>query len=249
MRKERHAGTRTSCSGFTLIEVTLAIAILSVMVLLNYKTIRGLIEAKLLLDDKRDGMFIANSVLTRISREIQLATGQRALLPSCDSLGPVPVGAAAASTTPPPNSGPRLVFKAEESSMGQGPTLTFLAKEAGQYIPDGGTHSGIVQITYRVTEDPDQKGARERTLLLVREEVPHRLPATKACAGVIRFPITKNLVSLSFQFYDQKSEEWSASWTDQKSVRLPNIVQFSLTLATPQGQETYTTAVPITSTP
>jgi prepilin-type N-terminal cleavage/methylation domain-containing protein len=246
MRNERHRDNRTSSCGFTLIEVTLAIAILSVMVLLNYQTIRGLIEAKLLLDDKRDGMFIANSVLTRFAREIQLASGDRPLLPACDSLGPVPVGAAAANATPAPNSGPRLLFKAEEDSMGQGPTLTFMAKEAGQYIPDGGTHSGIVQITYRVAEDPDQKGARERTLLLVREEVPYRLPATKACAGVIRFPITKNLVSLSFQFYDKKNQEWSASWTDQKSTRLPSVVQFSLTLATPQGQEIYTTAVPIT---
>jgi prepilin-type N-terminal cleavage/methylation domain-containing protein len=245
--KGKRTNKQTRCSGFTLIEVTLAIAILSVMVLLNYKTIRGLIEVKLLLDDKRDGMFIANSVLTRIAREIQLATAQRALLPACDSLGPVPAGAATTNATPAPNAGPRLVFKAEESSMGPGPTLTFLAKEAGQYIPDGGTHSGIVQITYRVTEDPDQKGAQERTLLLVREEVPHRLPATKACADVIRFPITKNLVSLSFQFYDQKNQEWSTSWTEQRSVRLPNIVQFSLTLATPQGQETYTTAIPITS--
>jgi prepilin-type N-terminal cleavage/methylation domain-containing protein len=234
-------------SGFTLIEVTLAIAILSVMVLLNYKTIRGLIEAKLLLDDKRDGMFIANSVLTRVAREIQLATAQRALLPPCDSLGPVPAGAAAASATSAQNSGPRLVFKAEESSIDAGPTLTFLAKEAGQYIPDGGTHSGIVQITYRVAEDPDQREAREKTFLLIREEVPHRLPATQACAGTIRFPITKNLVSLGFQFYDKRTEEWSSSWPEDKAVRLPNIVQFKLILATPQGHETYTTAVPISS--
>jgi prepilin-type N-terminal cleavage/methylation domain-containing protein len=207
----RPIGTRRS--GFTLLEVTLAISILSVMVLLNYKTIRGLIEAKLLLDDKRDGMFIANSVLTRISREIQLATSQRALLPPCDSLGPVPSGAAAAGTPPPDPSAPRLVFRSEESGVGAGPSLTFLAKEAGQYIPDGGTHSGIVQITYRIEEDPDQRGARQRTLLLVREEVPHRLPATRACADVIRFPITKNLVSMSFQFFDKRAEEWSASWS------------------------------------
>jgi hypothetical protein len=139
------------------------------------------------------------------------------------------------------------VFRSEESGGGAGPSLTFLAKEAGQYIPDGGTHSGIVQITYRIEEDPDQRGARQRTLLLVREEVPHRLPATRACADVIRFPITKNLVSMSFQFFDKRAEEWSASWSNERSVRMPNIVQFSLTLATPQGQETYTTAVPILS--
>lgn len=246
MTKARGA-TKPLRNGFTLLEVTIAISILSVMVLLNYKTIRGLIEAKLLLDDKRDGMFIANSVLTRISREIQLATSQRALLPPCDSLGPVPAGAAAAGTAAPDPAAPRLVFKSEESGIGAGPSLTFLAKEAGQYIPDGGTHSGIVQITYRIEEDPDQRGARERTLLLVREEVPHRLPATRACADVIRFPITKNLVSISFQFFDKRAEEWSASWSNEKSVRLPNIVQFKLTLATPQGQETYTTAVPILS--
>lgn len=234
-------------SGFTLIEVALAISILSVMVLLSYKTIRGLIEVKLLLDDKRDGMFIANSVLTRLSREIQLATKDRPLLPPCDSVAMMMPGALAANPTPAPATGPQPVFRSEEGSTSEGPSLTFLAKEAGQYVPDGGTHTGIVQITYRIADDPDQKGAREPTRLLIREEVPYHRSAPKACAGAIRFPITKNLVSLKFQFFDKQNESWSSTWSANQSTKLPDIVQFSLTLATPQGLETYTTALPIFS--
>ena len=96
---------RANQRGFTLIELTLAISVLAVMVMLNYKTLRGLIEAKLALDDKRDGMYIANSLLTRMARELQLivptTTAPGPIIPNCDSLGPAPMGAAAASPAPP----------------------------------------------------------------------------------------------------------------------------------------------------
>ncbi len=64
----------SSQSGLTLLEVILAISILAIMMSLNYRILVGIVEAKTAIDDKREGMFIANSVLTRISRELQLAT-------------------------------------------------------------------------------------------------------------------------------------------------------------------------------
>ena len=215
--------------GFTLIEVILAISILSMMVVLNYRMIKNLIESKIIVDDKREAMFVANSVLTRLTRELQLAVTKPTLLPPCDQ----------ANTTR-----PLTAFVATGGDQGQGPVLTFSAREAGQYIPDGSTRSGVVQITYRVDNDPDAKSDKDATLLLVREEMPNRNPPQLACKSVIRFPISSNLVNLEYKFFDKKTREWSSDWTGPKSSNLPDIIQFSLTLKSPKGDiDTYTTAV------
>ena len=66
------------------------------------------------------------------------------------------MGAAAASPAPP--TGPRILFQAESDGIGssaRAKKMVFLAEEAGQYVFDGGTRSGIVQIAYRIEEDPD----------------------------------------------------------------------------------------------
>jgi hypothetical protein len=242
---------RTSQAGITLLELVLAISILVIIMTLNYSILKGVVQAKNIIDDKRDGMFIANSVLTRLARELQMATEARALLPSCASLAggtPQQQQQAQAAGTPSPNE-PRRVLVGEFGALGEdsrNDTLTFLAKEAGQYIPDGGTHSGIVQITYRVEQDPEARkdNSGPKTFLLVRDEVPYQRPPEKACANAIRFPITKDLVSLSFKYYDKKSKAWSDTWNENKSVRLPTIVQFTITLKTPAGQlESYTSSL------
>lgn len=242
--KRRHSNQH----GFTLIEVALAISILAVMVVLNYKILTSIIEAKQLLDDQRDGMFIANSLLTRLSRELQLASAGRPLLPSCDAAGSASNSGSGNQAT----SGPRYVLIGEEKSSSnvRGDTITFLARDAGQYIPDGGTHSGVVQITYRVEPDPDQKGVKDATQLLVRDEVPYRQPVARACQDALHFPITKNLVGLEFNYFDKKANQWSSSWNNEKAAKLPQIVQFKVTLRSPGGhEETYTSAVALKSPP
>lgn len=226
---------RPTQRGITVIEVTMALAILVVMMTLNYNVITGVVRAKAAVDDQREGMFIANSVLTRIARELQLAVKSGSII-QCD-------------TSAPPQQANPPVFLGEQSSGNKGgraDTLTFLAREAGQYMPDGGTHSGLVQITYRVEADPEQKDSKNAGLLLVRDEVPHGKDQKKACGTAIRFPITKNLVSLQFQYFDKRSTEWLSEWTGPKAYTLPSIVQFTLSLQSPEGVVlTYTSAVAI----
>lgn len=230
----QHASHRSRQRGITLIEVTMALAILVVMMTLNYNVISGVVRAKTAVDDQRDGMFIANSVLTRIARELQLAVKTGSSL-QCD-------------TSQPPRSGNPPFFLGEQKSEGSGraDSLMFIAKEAGQYVPDGGTHAGLVQITYRVEPDPEQKGSKNAGLLLVRDEVPLGKDQKRACANAIRFPITKNLVSLEFQYFDKRSNEWVSEWSGPKSFSLPAIVQFTLVLQSPEGVvQSYTSAVAI----
>lgn len=199
------------------------------MVVINYNVIMSMIETKVEVDDRRESVFIANSVLTRLTREIQLANKMPKLPPPCDST-------ATAATN---------VLIGEGGNLdGAGPTLTFSAPQGAQYIPDGGSHSGPVQITYRVAKDPDQGQNRDATLLLIREERPNRQPYQQSCQEIIRFPITNRLVNLEFKYFNKKTIAWTDDWTGQNSKELPDIIQFSLSLKSERGHiETYTSAV------
>lgn len=233
-RQTRHRHSRTSQGGFTLIEVTMALGILSVMVLLNYGIIKSLIESKVEIDDKRQAVYVANSVLSRLTRELELAGKEPKLPPPCDGSN-----ASRSSAV--------LIGEDGGPAGGKGPSLTFSAKEAGQFRMDGGTHSGAVQLTYRVAPDTDENGQSTRGLVLLREEIPNRQPFALACKDVIRFPITNKLVSLQFKYYDKKAQSWESSWTAQRSSTLPDAIQVSVTLRSDRGNvQTYTTAVKLT---
>ena len=242
--------------GFTLLEMILVVSVLVVMMALNYEVLQGIIGSKQILDDRRDGMFIANSVLTRLSRELQLAVGENSgnyrIMQSCDSVSPVPAGGTTPGAVPTPT-GPRVLLLGEEKNVGtnsRGDSLTFLASEAGQYVPDGGSHSGIVQITYRVEPDPEQPRSREPNFLLVRDEMPYRTQTDQACKAALRFPITKNLVGLEFRYFDKKANEWVDSWTDQRSFALPAMIQYRVSLRSGNGEiQTYTSAVALPQPP
>lgn len=226
--------TRQQEQGFTLMEVITALAILSVMITLNYKILLGIMESKQMLDDKREGMFLANSLLTRISRELQLAV-RRPLLPSCNGLTGTSDNQSGMQKNP---------FITTESVAG-GMALSFIAQEAGQYVPDGGTHSGLVQITYRPAKGSSQEDQLpDGQFYLIREEVPYTKPLSTACKNALRFPISNNLTSIKFKFLNKQSKQWSDVWENEDSRQLPAIIQFSAELKTPRGKtETYTSAI------
>jgi prepilin-type N-terminal cleavage/methylation domain-containing protein len=229
--------TPSQASGFTLIEVALALGILSVMVLLNYNMITTLVESKMEIDDQRDSVFVANSVLARLTRELQLASKDPKLPPACGN----------ATSNPTQRQSAVLLSEPGGQSGGKGQSLIFSSKEAGQYIHNGNSHSGAVQISYIVEDDPDQKGGNNPGLLLIRDEIPNRPPFDVACKDAIRFPITNRLVNISYKFFDKRTSDWSDTWEGPKAANLPDIIQLTLWLKSDKGRVTsYTTAVKLT---
>lgn len=202
------------------------------MGLINYNMLITLVESKVEIDDQRDSVFVANSVLTRLTRELQLAGKDPRLPPTCDN---------------PTAQRQNAVLIGEgggQGGSGDGPSLTFSARDAGQHIHDGNSHSGAVQITYRVAPDPEKKGDKDAGLFLIRDEIPNRPPFDVACKDSIRFPITNRLVNMEFKFFDKKAGEWSNEWTGQKAANLPDIIQFTLWLKSDKGRvSSYTSAV------
>lgn len=233
MNNQETCKAKTQC-GFTLLELILALSILSIMLTLSYQVLIGILKSKQILDDKREGMYIANSLLTRISKELQL-TVKRPLLPSCDTTTSASNGTREQT---------RLPYIATQTVPG-GASLSFIAQEAGQYIPDGGTHSGLVQITYRPVKPPPEDDIPDKDIFyLIREEVPYTKPLEAACKNALRFPIANNLTQVSFKFYDAREKSWIDTWNNENSRRLPSIIQFAVILQTPLGKrETYTSAI------
>jgi prepilin-type N-terminal cleavage/methylation domain-containing protein len=228
---------RRKQNGFTLIELVISITLLVIIMSICYSSLSGIIRAKSTLDDGRDASALANAVLTRMTRELQLATSGLPLL--------------APANAPKKGYSSTICMIGDEKKVGgnSNDQITFLAQEGGQYLPDGGTHAGIVQITYRVEQDPDARAGsrRDQSYYLVREEVPYYVrPLEKAYKKAMIFPITKSLVELQFRYFSDDSQSWVKSWGKDPNIRLPKMVEFTIGIKSPQGVvRRYTTTVPL----
>lgn len=227
---------KNSNHGFTLIEIVIAISILAVILSVTYSALTQIIRSKNVLDDRRDLNIMAHSVIQRVSKELQHAYSGIGLLPRPNE-----------SNDKSLPSNINLIGETKQlANRKRGDSIRFIALEAGQYLPDGGTHSGLVQIMYRVEEDPENKNLDPPRYVLVREETPVIRPNEKAFAKMMIFPITEDLVSLSIRYYDGEELEWANNWGKEKRVKLPVQVELTMELASPRGEiHKFVTAVPL----
>ena len=233
----KHNKTQKSL-GMTLVEVVMALAVLSVLLVVAYGSLSSISKSKRNLDDYQDVYLVAQSLLRRITRELQLVTCDKGSDLNCIK---------GKGLLPPPDkendkSGALLI--ADQNGSGKESSITFLAMEAGQYLMDGGAKSGIVQITYRLGKE-DQN---DKLYTLVRDEIPYLSPAAEAYKKRISFPLTKNVVSLSFAFYDHESDAWMDEWGTKPgtTATLPSLIKFALVLRSGNGIDLpFETIVPV----
>lgn len=233
----RSDSTLASATAFTLIEVVFALMIFGLMLTFAYGGLSAVMRSKDLLDDSRDARALTNSLLLRVTRELQLVSAAQPIIPK--------PGEAEAE-------GRRAVKLLGEKGMLKnslrGDSITFTANEAGQYVMDGSSNSGVVQITYRVEADPEQGGSPDATYYLVRDEMPYVRPNERAYEKVMTFPITNALESLEIYYFDPQKGEWTDEWGSTNRLGLPSMIQFSIQLRTPDGKrERVTTAIPVRS--
>lgn len=218
---------------FTLLEIVIAISILAVVVVITYSTLSHIIQAKKILDDRRDTTFIASAVLNRVTRELQLAFSSIALLPPRDEVSNNKRIDA------------RLNLIGEENPLPNGEygdSVQFVALEGGQYLPDGGAHSGLVQITYRLEQNPDSPDPQRH--VLIREETPIISPPEQAYERTMTFPISKDVIGLKLRYFNREDNNWIDTWGSDGHLKLPAMVEMTLRIKSPIGEiSTYTTAV------
>ena len=219
--------SKKSCrrqNGFTLLEVALAISILALMITVVYGTLTQIMTSKKLIDDRREIEAVAHSLIHRLSREIQLATSTPLVPPR--------------GSSKPPNT--QLYLRGEKKDLRddkRSDSLQFMARGAGQYFPDGSTQGGLVQISYRLAEDPDKMNSNNAntTYLLVREQVPFQRPFDQAYQRAVIFPVAEAVVSLRFRYYDARRDEWYDTWGEDGRFKLPTMIEFVLVLRSPSG--------------
>lgn len=225
---------KRSRAGFTLIEVALAVTILVFIVGIAYRAITQVLVTKTLIDDERSGRSVAQVFFMRFVRELQLAYNQAGLLPPRDEK----------STENALPSRINLIGEPGESGKwGRFDKIRFLAAEGGQYLPDGGGHSGVVQLEYRTELDPEATDEKDRRVL-VREETPYIFPVNRAYAQSMIFPISEQIVRFELRYYDADNESWSDDWGKEGKVKLPGLVEVALGILTPRGEvQNYRTVV------
>ncbi len=233
--KRRSKTAKRSLQGFTLIEVILAVTILAIVMSITYNALSQIMQSKKVLDEQNDLKSLANSLMGRLTRELQLAYAGVGLLPPADNLKQ------AVST--------RLNMLAESNELGEGyssDTITFAALEGGQYLPDGGTHSGLVQIKYSLKENDLGRLHSPPSFSLVREEIPMTRPYDRAYTKIMVFPVSSGIVSLHFAFYSFDTEKWSSTWGEEPNLGLPDLVRFSIVLRGISGKlHEFSTVVPL----
>lgn len=216
---------KSSSYAFTLIELVIAISIFAVILSISYRVFSQLSVSKQLLDEERDINKISASLLTRLNREIQHALEKQLLADQGSDQQ-------YKSTT-------YLISKDKNLDNGNpGDSLTFVAKDAGQFIRGQKQQIGISQITYRIENDPDNQedSAKKKTFLFIRDEIPYIRPAKKAFEQKLTFPISNNLKGLQFIFYDKHNKSWRNEWTEQDQG-LPALIKFHLILAGSSDKE------------
>jgi type II secretion system protein J len=207
--------------GFTLIEVVLACFLLSVIVVSVFQVCNSLIESKIILDDKNDGTKVSLAVVNRLVKELQKSYGEAQLISYTGENYP-----------------PRVALRGESKLLpnnNSGDELIFLAQEAGQYMPQGETRSGLVQIRYRLQADPEDR--EKKVYYLVREEIPYLRPTNLALEKKLIFPVTDRVKSISFNYLNPSNQQWSSSWGEEGRFGLPSAIKINLIIVSPKGRE------------
>jgi prepilin-type N-terminal cleavage/methylation domain-containing protein len=225
--------------GFTLIEVVLAISLLAGIMLTIYQVVGQLARAKQLADMKRDITVIADSLLGRLVRELQLAYAAGS-----------PLMGEPDTTNPDDGRNVYMSLIPGQSNNGaRSDQILFLALDAAQFFPEGGTQSGVVQIRYVLRPDPEAPRDND-SLVLVREETPVIQPPEEAYRRMVVFPLASQVVSLAFTALDGDESQWVSTWGEKpRTSRLPSLIQINLVLRRGDGAlESFQTAVAIRTT-
>ena len=198
----------------------------------TYSCLEQILRSKKILDDARDGKAIADAILSRMVKELQVAQNTEPLLPPKTNLAVQYTGQ------------PTLTSHEQDASNGRRTTeISFISTSLGQFRPDGGAQSDLVQITYRAEPDPeDTLGERLR---LIREETPYITPAKDAYKKSLAFPISHDLVQFEFLFFDSSADAWIDQWgTKANNFKLPPLIQLLFKIRSPLGAiQTYSTIV------
>jgi len=218
----RNHVSSNSQSGFTLIEILLALSIFAVLLTFLLQFITRTTTTQHLVTERQNQLLIGQSLLNRLHKELQLVDDNNSR-----SLMPIPLSGAQSK-------GRSIYFRGMAINLDngkRGDTVSFLAVDAGQSLPGRRPSQGVMQITYRVAPDPDNINS----FVLVRDETPFNADIDTAMQDRITFPIAHNLLSFQMSYLHDDSNSWRQDWGSKVDERLPHVVSVVFTVAGADG--------------
>jgi general secretion pathway protein J len=207
---------RARASGFTLIEILLAMAILAFITTIMWGSFSQTATNKRVLEEAQERTHTARVALMRMAREIEMAY--------------------TATETSPGAYTRTFMTASAQATVDELSFSTF----AHQRLRGGLAEGDTAIVTYYGARDPDNP----RITNLMRRET-RRLqgddPKTLAGESYILCP---DVARVKFAFYDYKKKEWETEWNTHTvgAEYLPSHVRITLVVVDERGQEvTYST--------
>jgi general secretion pathway protein J len=207
---------RSRAAGFTLIEILLAMAILTFVTTIMWGSFSQTAANKRALEATQERVHTARVALMRMARELEMA------YTASESFGLTYT---------------RTFFTASsQASVDEVSFSTF----AHQRLRGGLAESDTTVVTYYGERDPDDP----KVTNLMRRET-HRLQAEdpKTLMGEA-YVLCPDVSRVKFTFYDYKKKEWEHEWNTRTvgAEYLPSHVRISLTVVDEHGEDaTYST--------
>lgn len=204
----RRAALR-SRSGFTLLEVVVALAILALIATLTFSTVASALRTRDLLEADDAVNQSARIALSRIRRDLALAY--------------LTTNTSAVNTY-------RTIFVGQNGD----PDRAWFASLAHQRLYRGARESDQAEITYWTEDDPDTRGA----LVLLRREAPRidQEPERDGVIAPLAYDVTRFEIRYLDPRSNEWKDEWDTTGVDQAN-RLPRAAQVTLSLLAPDPED------------
>lgn len=206
-----HTHSRTNQSGFTLIEILISVALISLIMLMIWQTTSQTLSAKRRME-KRDAVFHS----ARVSMDKIVQDFSQAFLLKGDSHLGKKQGSPVLKT----------VFKGDADQAS-------LASLSHLRLFSGSKESESAEVGYKLEQDPEKNDF----FVLMRRE--SKEIDNNPEEGGVWIPLAKGVKKLSFEYYDGTKFDWKNSWNSEsiEKEQLPRAVRIQLVFEDPGKPE------------
>ncbi|HTN43316.1 MAG TPA: type II secretion system protein GspJ [Nitrospiria bacterium] len=195
-------------SGFTLLELLIALGIAVVLVTLLYETFNAVLRSTQIVDQESEIDQMVRVSMERMTSELRSAYWR----PSSD--------AGSASV---------FLFDGEDGTGGAQPADTLRFTTLSHALASAGnTDPSVSIVEYALI--PDQE--TDTAVLMHREETS---PLSPSVNSLEEYELGESVIGLNFRYFD--GQDWWDQWNDADKKKLPKAVEIQLIIKDHAGQE------------
>ena len=220
LRLTSFAQGRNDNHGFTLIEVLISVALISLVMVLIWQTTSQSLSAKKKIETRQEFYHFARIAMDKMTQDLSMAF----LMSGNSHLGQ--------------QQGSPLMKTVFDGAAEE---LTF-ASLSHLRLFQGARESEAAEIGFKIERDPED---RDNSILLRRES---KWVDDKPEDGGVWVPVAHKIREFKLEYYDGDKFDWKSSWNSESSERgrLPRAVKLTLTFehpADPEKELPFTTTV------